>query len=73
MDKIWNYCIPLICGVYYLLIVYGIVKLPQHRQLQFDGYSKTKKKVFIILAYALIAASAIAIIWDLALGRTSNR
>jgi hypothetical protein len=65
MDKIFNDLIPLICGVIYLLLIKGVIQLPQERQMKFNEFMARRKTVMLPLTYALILFSVAMIIKDL--------
>jgi hypothetical protein len=65
MDRIFDYCIVLFSGIVYVLLAKGFIKLPTDRQIAFDQYSERKKQILLISAYALIAFSLTAIVWNL--------
>jgi hypothetical protein len=52
------------CG-YYLLIAYGVVKLPQKGQQRFDGYSSRKKAFMLMGTYVVMAWLVYLIVLDL--------
>jgi len=59
MNKVFDYSIPIICAVYFLLILKGTLKLPPERQLRFEKFIGNKKKLMIFFAYIIIAFSVI--------------
>ncbi|MBN8851784.1 MAG: hypothetical protein BGO55_05755 [Sphingobacteriales bacterium 50-39] len=65
MNKLFDHSLPLICCGYYLLISYGVVRLPPPRQQKFDKYTGKKKTLLLAVAYIAIAWSIYLIIRDL--------
>ena len=65
MNKLIGDILPLICGVYFLLIIKGVVKLPQEKQQRFDDYIRSKKQLMIVLCYILITITIVLIVRDL--------
>jgi hypothetical protein len=61
MNKAFDYFIPLIGGIVYLLMLKGVIKLPQEKQMRFDQYVFRRKNLLTTLTYALIAFSLIMI------------
>ena len=61
MDKIFDDFIPLFCGVVYLLLIKGVIKLPQERQMKFNEFMARRKSVMLPLTYALILFSLVMI------------
>ena len=68
MAKLIDLLIPFFAGVYTLLILKGVVKLPIKKQLRFDDYMRNKKKFVSVICYALIIISIFLIGMDLYLG-----
>ena len=65
MNKLFDHSLPIICCGYFLLIAYGVVKLPQPRQQKFDGFMSRKRPLLLSVAYIVIALSIYLIIRDL--------
>jgi hypothetical protein len=65
MNKIVDHSIPILCCVYYLLIAYGVVKLPPQRQQKFDALLQKRKTLYVVAAYVIIALSIFWMVWDL--------
>ena len=65
MNKIFDHSLPIICCAYFLLIAYGIVKLPPPRQQKFDAFMSRKRPLMLAVAYIIIAFSSYLIIRDL--------
>ena len=65
MSSIFNYLIPLFCGVYFLLIAKGVIKLSPEKQIKFDEFVNRKRNLFIFLAYLLIFISITSAIVEL--------
>jgi hypothetical protein len=57
MDKIFDDSIPLICGVIYLLLIKGVIQLPQERQMKFNEFMGRRKTLMLALTYGLILIS----------------
>jgi hypothetical protein len=57
MDKIFDDSIPLICGVIYLLLIKGVIQLPQERQMKFNEFMGRRKNLMLAITYALILFS----------------
>lgn len=65
MNKLFDHSVPIFgCG-YFLLIAYGVVRLPQPRQQKFDEFMSKKRPLKLAVAYSLIAFSIYLIIRDL--------
>jgi len=65
MNQLFENSLLIISCGYYLLIAYGVVKLPQRGQQKFDQYSSRKKTLLLLAAYIIIAWAAYSIIRDL--------
>lgn len=65
MNKLFDHSLPIILCGYFLLIAYGVVKLPQRRQQRFDEYMSRKRPLLLSTAYLVIALSIYLIIRDL--------
>ena len=65
MGSLISDLIPLICGVYFLLMFKGIIKVSPEKQARFDEYLKDKRKSMIIICYVLIVIALIFITKDL--------
>ena len=65
MNNLFEHSLPIIACGYYLLIAYGVVKLPQPGQQKFDAYSSRKKALLLSAAYIIIVLSIYLIIRDL--------
>jgi hypothetical protein len=57
MDKILDDSIPLICAVIYLLLIKGVITLPQERQMKFNEFMSRRKTLMLPLTYGLILFS----------------
>jgi len=65
MNKIFEHSLLLLgCG-YYLLIAYGIVKLPPLRQQKFDELMRKRRVLLLALAYVIIVLLIFLIARDL--------
>jgi len=60
MSIILNYLIPVFCGVYFLLIAKGVIRLSPEKQIKFDEFVNRRKRLFFVLAYLLIFISIIS-------------
>lgn len=69
MSIILQYFIPLFCGVYFLLIINGVIKLSPEKQIKFDEYIGKRRRLFITLSYFLILFSIILAIHDLSVSK----
>jgi hypothetical protein len=65
MSTVINFLIPFSCGVYFLLILKGVVRLSPEKQIKFDEFVKKKKLLFTVLAYLLIFISVISALLEL--------
>jgi hypothetical protein len=65
MNKLLYHSVPIICCGYFLLIYYGVVKLPQPKQKRFDEYMSKKRPFLLTMSYVIIALSILLIIRDL--------
>ena len=62
MAKLFNYFIPLVSIVYFLLILKGIIKLPTEKQQKFDNYISNRKDLMLYISYLLIIILVILIV-----------
>ena len=65
MDKLFDHSLPILCCGYFLLIAYGVVKLPAPRQQKFDDFMSRKRPFLLAVAYLIIALSIYMIVRDL--------
>jgi hypothetical protein len=65
MNDLFEHSLLLLgCG-YYLLIAYGVVKLPPQRQQKFDALMKKRRVLLLVVAYILIGVLVYLIVRDL--------
>lgn len=70
MSTIVSQLIPLICGLYFLLLLKGVIKLSPARQVKFDDRMRDKKKFMVLLCSLLIAISIAFIVKELFFPKT---
>jgi|GEM_PF-6899959 len=66
MNNLLDHSLPIICCGYFLLLSYGVVKLPPPRQQKFDQYMSRRRPFVLTAAYIVIAWSVYLIVRDLA-------